>query len=754
MVASFACYSSARHESIRRQLSSATFATLLPILIGGCSTEQVQTFSQSFQDQVGTAVATARDAVSRAAANNGILNAQAVVGRTSKTVNVRVGPTTDSQALGLAAAGRQLRIVGRQELWYQVAFDDGQQPAAGWISAELVELDVSDSAPQPGFVTDSINLREGPGGDRNVIGSLSAGDTLSIVKADQGWLKIKQGEKEGWASARYVVADLTAPPAPASPSTGLLASLTSGSNLPNAESSPSTKATDAAAVSSNEPSAFNLQPNQSIIETVGYTKAFAGVRSMTRTGAFELAVDEVEKLRHTPKRDDVEDEGEAKLVKASAGASSEAAGSGENITTIFSPDEMHLALERGTVLLTHGDVDGAIDAFAEAGDTLEERRQGTILEEKGAQVATALTGWLIGDGEIGPYPIQPYEEILLLNYKTLGHLLKGERKAFNVARRAADRQNELRDQFVDIIKSAPTETKDDELTGDDAQDVEIQALRGWLSSIAESYSGIGERVPSAYVNPFGFYVVGMVNEIESYADPARRDNARIAYEKALELNPESAVLQELVKAMKGGLSSNDRKVVHIVAGVGLAPEKQLATYGMPLVKLKTVMPLKFPIYKAVPDVVARIEVRDSTGLRKLGELSGLADIEAMALRYQKDRLPMETAEFIIGLVPRMIEKQGLSKFGMFGQLVGKWRDTTTNPDLRAWLSLPARIQAGRLVLPRGQKDVQLIAFDENGRELSRTQLNLPADNHGIAYVRAIDKFLQTQVSAAEWLETL
>ena len=752
MVAPFTSHGDGHRRPAERRLPTALTA-LLPILLGGCDPQQLQTLGQSLQQQVGTAVANARDAMNLAT------TAGAVAGRTSKTANVRVQPTTSSQALGQAAAGRQLRIVARQDLWYQVAFDDGQQPAAGWISAELVELDIGGSVPQPGVVTDSINLREGPGVDRSVIGSLSAGETLSIMKADQGWLQVRQGEKEGWASARYVLADLKGPPAPASPAApaatagqGWLASLTAPSNLQNAQPSPQANAAGPAA--GEETSVFNLQPNQSIIETAGYTKAFAAVRSMTRTGAFELAVDEVEKLAQPSSGSAQNGGGEAKLVPASADASGTAAEGGASESGLFSPDEMHLALERGTLLFTNGDLDSAIDAFAEAGNALDERRQGSILGEKAAQTATTLTGWLVGDGEIGPYQIQPYEEILLLNYKTLGHLLKGERKAFNVARRAADRQNELRDQFVEMIDSASAETGDDGLTGDDTQDGELQALRGWLGSIAESYGEIGDRVPSAYVNPFGFYVVGMVNEIESYADPARRDNARIAYQKALELNPESAVLQELVKAMKGGLSSNDRKVVHIVAGVGMAPEKRLATYGMPLVKLNTVMPLKFPIYRPVPDVVARIEVRDSTGQRKLGELSGLADIEAMALRYQKDRLPMETTQFILGLAPRMVEKQGLSKFGFLGQLVGKWRDTTTNPDLRAWLSLPARIQAGRLVLPRGQKEVQLIAFDEGGRELSRKRLDLPADNHGIAYVRAIDKFMQTQIGAATWLETL
>ena len=696
-------------------------AAILPLLVAGCDPTQIQAFQQSLQTQM-------------QAAANGMNAAFAapVGGVTSKSANVRSEPSTSAAAVGHTSAGRPLSVLARQDNWYQVAFADGQQPAAGWMRADLVTLSLTETLPQPGTVTRNVNLRAGPGGSETVIGSLSAGDSLSLLKDDGGWLKVRKGDAEGWASSQFVVAQLQTAPKPQ-------AALTAVKGSPPVEG-----AADYSALR-----VLALKPNESLIEVAGYTKAFRGVRSMTRTGSFELAIDEIAKLGRKPTKDSGATEEGAGVIKASVTEDDEEEDGG-----FLGSDPMHLALERGTIALTHGDLDDAVASFADVEKTLEERSGGTIFADFVGSTGTKLASWITGEGELGPYELEPYEEILALNYKTIGHLLKGEHKAFNVARRASDRQNDLRDQFTDFIDSSPASGAEGGTTGDQVQDQQIAELQGWLAAITESYTAVGDRVPSAYVNPFGFYVVGMVYEIESYADPALRDNARIAYQKALELNDSSTVLKGAVDAMKSPLSSDDKKVVHVIAGVGMAPEKQLATYGMPLVKMNTVLPLKFPVYRTVPDIVARIEIRDGTGLRKLGELSSLADIEAMALRHQKDKLPITTAEFLLGVVPRIAEKAGLAKMGAFGNLVGRVRDTMTNPDLRAWLSLPARIQAARLILPRGQKEIHLVSFDERGRELNRQRVALESDHHGVVYARAIDKVLQTQFGAARWIREL
>ncbi|MGI9493870.1 MAG: hypothetical protein ACR2QF_15850, partial [Geminicoccaceae bacterium] len=60
-------------------------------------------------------------------------------------------------------------------------------------------------------------------------------------------------------------------------------------------------------------------------------------------------------------------------------------------------------------------------------------------------------------------------------------------------------------------------------------------------------------------------------------------------------------------------------------------------------------------------------------------------------------------------------------------------------------------QAARLVVPAGLSEVQLRSFDADGRELGRQTVDLPAETHGFAYIRAVDKVLTVQTSKASWL---
>ncbi len=492
-----------------------------------------------------------------------------------------------------------------------------------------------------------------------------------------------------------------------------------------------------------------LKAHEKKVEIGGYTAAYRGVRAQTRIGALDLAVDELKKLSDVPAAAAQQAESETPVRATNVAYRDDAPIDHQGFK---GQDKVHLAIERGALLLEKGDLEQAVAAFEEAEQTLKIRGQRSYTGDAATEAKSFLGSVFIGDGEFGPYNLQPYEEILFLNYKAIGYLLQGRSQAYNVSRRATDRQNELRAQFVELIEQAKADIKKEQEGQDDPKILDsLGPVKEWVDDIKDSYAEIGDRVPSAYVNPFGYYVVGMVNEIKSYGDPTLRHNARIAYEKALELNPDSPVIKEAAEAMADDSALEGQKVVHLIGSVGMVPEKRVATYGFPLLGRKEIMPLKFPVYKDVPDVVQRIEVRDSTGQQKLGTLSALSDIEAMVLRYQKDRLQTESVKFFIGLYPRIVEKTLWAGLGAVGDTIESQRNNQINPDMRAWLALPARFQAARLVVPSNLSRVQLRSYDADGRELGRHTVDLPPDTHGFAYIRAVDKVLRAQTSVASWL---
>ena len=88
-----------------------------------------------------------------------------------------------------------------------------------------------------------------------------------------------------------------------------------------------------------------------------------------------------------------------------------------------------------------GNLKGAIQSFDTAEEELIGLQSGSYVGDAARGTASFLGGLFSGQGEIGRYQPEPWEQILLLNYKTLGYLLNGDKRAFNVSLRASDLQN-------------------------------------------------------------------------------------------------------------------------------------------------------------------------------------------------------------------------------------------------------------------------------------------------------------------------
>jgi hypothetical protein len=118
--------------------------------------------------------------------------------------------------------------------WFQALYAPGpdQTPLRGWVRAEAVavfaDLDrlpvveaspTSETAAIPGQETvtvlaDRLNLREGPGLDRSVVGLLRRGETVTVLErsADGTWLRVRTAaSREGWVAAAFVRGGSVAP---------------------------------------------------------------------------------------------------------------------------------------------------------------------------------------------------------------------------------------------------------------------------------------------------------------------------------------------------------------------------------------------------------------------------------------------------------------------------------------------------------------------------------------------------------------
>lgn len=137
------------------------------------------------------------------------------------SLNVRSEPAADAQIVGSVKEGAVVTVQDAQYGWLKIQ----SEGLTGWVAghylkkvSESTSTDVSSSdkgtavnakdpkAPLTGTVTaDSLRIRSGPGTNYDMIGSLTEGNTVTILSSSSGWLKIKMTDAAaGWVSGEYV----------------------------------------------------------------------------------------------------------------------------------------------------------------------------------------------------------------------------------------------------------------------------------------------------------------------------------------------------------------------------------------------------------------------------------------------------------------------------------------------------------------------------------------------------------------------
>jgi hypothetical protein len=428
-------------------------------------------------------------------------------------------------------------------------------------------------------------------------------------------------------------------------------------------------------------------------------------------------------------------------------------------------------LERGTLAMDQGLYEVSADHFTTSEDLVEnmENRRNifTTIGGFGTKIGEAFSG----NEELAKYYAEGWEKVLMLNYKSLAYLLNGSRQAYNVTRRSIDWQNMEKRKFDEKLreeqekletKNAKDQAKADRKVantgGEQPSEQSVHQgsptnIGAMLDKMSEPFAEKALSVPSAYVNPFGFYVAGMIQEFDSYEDPSLRDNARISYNKALELNPSSDVLAKAAADMENFSAPRDKNLVHVVVGNGYVPEKKVLTYYVQN-KTGSSVPLKLPFYEPVKSMVARVEIHTSRG-KKLATLSTVADVEAFCLRQQKDMQKVQVLRaFGAFLVSAYITGTADGSTGLIGdaiQIFAEKRQEGAAPDTRSWMSLPGSVMASRVFVDPGVDEIKIVTFDNKGRRIGSAPVALNPDGHGVVYARIIDQKIYPQASENLWM---
>lgn len=152
---------------------------------------------------------------------------QPVEGQTTAQLNVRSAPSAASDTLGMVNIFEKVQIVGKDtsESWWMILFPESPN-GVGWITSGFVQVSgVPDvpvigaagaAAPPAGqdasaTVIESVNVRDGPGTAFNPIGTVQAGQQVTLTGKDAlgTWLQIAFPSGPGgagWISAAFLQA--------------------------------------------------------------------------------------------------------------------------------------------------------------------------------------------------------------------------------------------------------------------------------------------------------------------------------------------------------------------------------------------------------------------------------------------------------------------------------------------------------------------------------------------------------------------
>jgi len=380
------------------------------------------------------------------------------------------------------------------------------------------------------------------------------------------------------------------------------------------------------------------------------------------------------------------------------------------------------------------------DQEAESGSTFRRIRRFTT------RIIRRSAAFVTGRDELAVYVQRDYERILQLNYLALSYLVAGDRRAYNVNRLAIEEQDLARRNFEEDIGRAQERLT--RARGDATNGQKAATVGDAFASEFTAYERVSGRVPSAYVNPLGFYLSGAIQEITSVERPALRGNARASYQAALELAGTSPQLTSAITAMQAPPAPGER-ILHIIIGEGFAPSRQAMLYGVQLDQ--QIVPVRIPIFTPTSSPVTRVQFAPARGA-PIARLDPIGDVEAMVMRSQQDRMPQMLLGVIASAWRASTEQRFAADMGEFASAVMQFKQNFDSPDMRSWATLPAKFHVARVRLPAGQTNFRVDSL-AGARVLHSRQISIPPDlQHCVAYGRVMDGVLTVEQPRRLWID--
>ncbi|MBM7691882.1 N-acetylmuramoyl-L-alanine amidase [Peribacillus deserti] len=124
-------------------------------------------------------------------------------------INVREAPDLASPIVTEVSYGEIYQITAERSNWIQITLEGGKKGwVAGWLISRIRQKENSNSELTPlahaVVSADTLRIRNGPGKQFQIIGSLTGGKEAAILEKNENWVKINTDEITGWAAAEFL----------------------------------------------------------------------------------------------------------------------------------------------------------------------------------------------------------------------------------------------------------------------------------------------------------------------------------------------------------------------------------------------------------------------------------------------------------------------------------------------------------------------------------------------------------------------
>ncbi len=359
--------------------------------------------------------------------------------------------------------------------------------------------------------------------------------------------------------------------------------------------------------------------------------------------------------------------------------------------------ELLYNLERGELLRLNKRYEDSTTAFLAADQKVVQWEE---TAKTSPEKLLGMVGAALISERLKPYEGQDYEKVWLTTRLALNRVAAGD----------------LDKARVDIKRTHEREAVIAELRAKEVVKAEEEAKAKGANTSGKELNGYPVetlndpevlQLKNGYQNALSHYLAGYLYEVLGESGLAAP-----GYRKAIELKPETAVLEEGLRGLDDRTSFTHRRrqkmtdVLFLVeAGSAPARKPQAFTIPVPVGGSVRTISVSYPVIEPSRDpLLSSLEA----GGQQF-KLERVVDVNVMARRALKDEMPGMVLRGVTRAIAKGMAQEGLQKAGgMFGAIAGVVGSVVTEQaDDRLWRSLPGRVYLARGYLPPGEHQLRI-----------------------------------------------